>query len=69
LSDKYFKSYKDTKDLKAYADSITDEVADKRNDIKRYQLMYKNDLEENISIAKNGNWLFDPKKIDPKFKK
>jgi hypothetical protein len=69
LSDKYFKSYKDTKDLKAYADSITDEVADKRNDIKRYQLMYKNDLEENIAIAKNGNWLFDPKKIDPKFKK
>nr|DAJ24207.1 MAG TPA: Protein of unknown function (DUF1461) [Caudoviricetes sp.] len=31
--------------------------------------MYKNDLEENIAIAKNGNWLFDPKKIDPKFKK
>ncbi len=30
--------------------------------------MYKNDLEENISIAKNGNWLFDPKKIDPKFR-
>jgi len=57
------------KDLKAYADSITDEVTDKRNDIKRYQLMYKNDLEENIAIAKNGNWLFDPKKIDPKFKK
>ena len=69
LSDKYFKSYKDTKDLKAYADSITDEVTEKRNDIKRYQLMYKNDLEENISIAKNGNWLFDPKKIDHKFKK
>jgi len=57
------------KDLKAYADSITNEVTDKRNDIKRYQLMYKNDLEENIAIAKNGNWLFDPKKIDPKFKK
>lgn len=69
LSDKYFKSYKDVKDLKAYADSITDEVTDKRNDIKRYQLMYKNNLEENIAIAKNGNWLFDPKKIDHKFKK
>ena len=69
LSDKYFKSYKDVKDLKAYADSITDEVTDKRNDIKRYQSMYRNDLEENIAIAKNGNWLFDPKKIDRKFKK
>lgn len=69
LSDKYFKSYKDVKDLKAYADSITDEVTDKRNDIKRYQSMYRNDLEENIVIAKNGNWLFDPKKIDRKFKK
>lgn len=69
LSDKYFKSYKDVKDLKAYADSITDEVTDKRNDIKRYQSMYRNDLEENIATAKNGNWLFDPKKIDRKFKK
>ena len=69
LSDKYFKSYKDVKDLKAYADSITDEVTDKRNEIKRYQLIHRTDLEENIAIAKNGNWLFDPKKIDRKFKK
>lgn len=69
LSDKYFKSYKDTKDLTAYTNAITDEINSKKNDLKRYQSMYEQKLQNSIATSKNGNWLFDPKKIDPKFRK
>jgi hypothetical protein len=31
--------------------------------------MRQSDIADNIYTAKNGNWLFDPKKIDPNFKK
>lgn len=71
ISDKYFKSYKDVnpKDLEIYADSIRAAINEKKDYLNRYARMRQSDIADNISTAKNGNWLFDPKKIDPNFKK
>ena len=67
LTDKYFKSYKDSPDLQKYIFNIEDTTAAKRNSIERDQLMYQTHLSDNLRTYKNGNWLFDPKKIDKNF--
>ena len=69
LTDKYFKSYKDSPDLQKYIFDIEDTTAAKRNSVERDQLMYQTHLSDNLRTYKNGNWLFDPKKIDKNFRK
>ena len=68
--DHLFNSYKQhTGETKNHIKVLQSKVDDIRNRLEREKVAKETDVKNTLDIYKNGNWLFDPKKIDPVYRK
>lgn len=68
--DGLFDSYKShSGESKNHIGVLQSKIDKLRNSLERDQAAKKTDLKQTLDIYRNGNWLFDPKKIDPIYKK
>lgn len=68
--DHLFDSYKNHKGGSTnYIRSLQQKIDKMRNDLERDKIEKETDLKNTLDTYRNGNWLFDPRKIDPIYKK
>ena len=69
LYDKYFKSWRSQSNLNDYANQLQSKVSAQEQQIRRKLNEDKSTERSYRNTYQNGNWLFDPKKVNPTFRK
>lgn len=64
----YFKGYKNADDIKAYKQNLQSMIKTLRSNYDREDKELQASQLSTINTLRNGNWAFDPRKIDPIYK-
>lgn len=68
--DHLFNSYKQhAGESKAHINALQSKIDKAKNDLERDKTAKETDLKSTLDTYRNGNWLFNPRKIDPIYKK